>query len=104
MLFKSSVVVASRRQAWASTSSMWVAYLVLDHRSGLTLYAQYHRTVPFDALLGGGEGLFETRMMTVTDLDFSGGRTRGPWRATGSQEYAQGCETMICIVLSSPAV
>jgi hypothetical protein len=54
MLSRSSAAVASRRQGWANSSSMCVSSINSFERL-TALFVQYHRTIPFDALLGGAE-------------------------------------------------
>jgi hypothetical protein len=49
----------------------------------------YHRTVPFDALLGGGTSFAFMKGPTLNG-DCSGGCPRRPWCATGYACHAQG--------------
>ena len=57
MLSRFSVVAESRRPGWANSSNTFVslAHQLLLTADYMFAFEQYHRTIPFDALLGGAE-------------------------------------------------
>jgi hypothetical protein len=57
----------------------------------------YHRTIPFDALLGGGVYSHFNPGCSDSNLKFSGGRVGGPWGSSGDEVHAKGYAIVVVL-------